>query len=684
MPNRNKKLFSDFAEVRASTPRTMRWGFGAMVAVIVFITALGYWRGDVGQRSMDEVISNELATVEILYRLQFAARERTLALFGAMHAEDPFIQDSEIQRFYRMGTAYGTVRSQLEHLRLSQTERALLTQNQRQTASIMPQHYRVIELLKSGHLIEAEKLLVEQVVPAQDEMINTLTTLLDGAIRRTHEHAASARLAQHRATALFVAGGLAGILLTWGIFVLVTRRMSGLVTRLADTSERLHESNHNLQFRQLALDAHNIVSVADLHGTITAVNDKFCEVSQYTREELVGHNHRMIKSGRHADTFYDDLWTTIRAGQVWHGEICNRRKDGTFYWVASTILPFVGEDGLPSRYVSVRTEITPIKEAQLVLERSRDELERLVQLRSGELAEREEVLRSITNAAQDAVIMIDASGLVTYWNPGAEHMFGYSESEAMGQNLHDLTVPERYLERAQSGFSQFVEMGKGPSICRTTTQQAKHKTGREFPVDVSLSAIQLRGQWSAVGIVRDASERVRFEEQLKQLATTDPLTGISNRRRFDEALASEVNRAVRFSSPLTLILFDIDHFKRINDTFGHQAGDRVLIQLTLAVSGLIRTTDLFARWGGEEFVILMPGSDLDAGRVLAEKLRMMLEMQPFPDVGHMTCSFGVAEYGPGSDVDTLMRKVDRCMFQAKASGRNRVETTETTPEPEAG
>ena len=543
---------------------------------------------------------------------------------------------------------------------------------------------RVVELEESGRRAEAEKLLVARVVPAQNQIIDTLTALLDDAILRTHEHAASARKAQHRATALFVVGGLAGVLLTWGIFVRVARRMGGLISRLADTSERLHESNLDLQFQKLALDEHNIVSVADVHGNITAANDRFCEVSQYSREELLGQNHRLLKSGQHPSAFYEDMWATISNGKVWHGEICNRRKDGTFYWVASTILPFVGDDGLPSRYVSVRTDITAIKEAQLVLERSRDELEQLVQVRTGELAEREEVLRSITRAAQDAVIMIDPAGLVTYWNPAAERMFGFAETEAVGSNLHDLIVPERYLERAHAGFSHFARSGEGPTIGKTTTLQAKHRNGEEFPVDISLSAINLRGQWNAVGIVRDATERVKTEERLKQLATTDTLTGICNRRHFDEMLASEIDRAVRFSSPLSLILFDVDHFKRINDTFGHQAGDRVLIQLAVAVGGAIRTTDLFARWGGEEFIVLLPGSDLNAGRLLAEKLRMVLEKQQFADAGQVTCSFGVAEYAPGDNVEALMKKLDRCLYHAKASGRNRVETSATTPMLDAG
>jgi len=684
MPTPNPTVHPALAETHAFTPRVMRWGFGAVLCVIVFITALSFWRVEVGNRAIHEIIFHEQLVVEMLYRMQLASHERTIALFGAVHSDDPFVQDREIQNFYARGATFGAARTQLKQLELTEVERALLAQQHRQTTLLMPLQDRVIQLVESGQHAEAEKLMIDQVVPAQTKMVKTLTRLLENAIGSAHEHATARRKAQDRATVVLVVGGLVGLLLIWGVFVLTTRKMSGLVSRLTDASERLQGSNLDLQFQKLALDEHSIVSIADTHGNITEVNDKFCEVSQYSREELLGQNHRLLKSGQHTSAFYSDLWATISVGRVWRGEICNRRKDGTFYWVASTILPFVGEDGLPSRYVSVRTDITAVKEAQHVLERSRDELEQLVQIRSGELAEREEVLRSITNAAQDAVMMIDSAGRVTYWNPAAEHMFGFAEAEVVGKDLHDLIVPERYLERAHAGFSRFAASGEGPAVGRTTTLRAKHRSGDEFPVDVSLSAIKLRGQWSAVGIVRNATERVQTEERLKQLATTDALTGICNRRHFDEVLASEINRAARFSSPLSLILFDIDHFKRVNDTFGHQAGDRVLTQLAVTVGNSIRTVDLFARWGGEEFVVMLPGSDLDAGRLLAEKLRMALEKQPFSDVGQVTCSFGVAEYAPGDNADALIKKVDRCLYHAKASGRNRVETSATTPQPEAG
>ena len=677
-------FLSGFATTHAYTPRIMRWGFGAVMAAILLITALGFWRVEMGRRAMDEIIAHEQVVVEKLYRMQLAARDRTLTLFGVVHSKDPFEQDTETQRFYQMGAAFGAARTQLEQLSLTGAERVLLAQQRAQTEKVMPLMARVVELVESGQRDEANRIMAGHVVPAQNQMIGTLTALLENATARTSKHAAVSHQAQNRAAVLFIVGGLSGVLLTWGIFILVTRRMGSLIGRLADTNQRLRKSNLDLKFQKLALDEHNILSIADRHGIITAVNEKFCKVSGYSREELLGHNHRLLKSNQHPNTFYDELWATISEGKVWHGEVCNRSKDGNLYWVASTILPVVGEDGLPIRYVSVRTDITAIKEAQAVLERSHDELEQLIRIRTNELAEREEVLRSITRAAQDAVILINPAGQITYWNPAAERMFGFAETEVIGKNLHGLIVPERYLERAHAGFMHFSHSGEGPALGKTTTLQAKRGNGEEFPVDISLSSFKLRGQWNAIGIVRDATERVKAEERLTQLATTDTLTGICNRRCFDETLEREVDRAARHASPLSLILFDVDHFKRINDMFGHQAGDRVLAQLAGAVGGAIRTTDLFARWGGEEFAILLPGCNLDAGRALAEKLRLELERQPFPDAGKVTCSFGVGEYTPGDNADGLIKKADLCLYHAKASGRNRVETRCPMPMRDAG
>lgn len=160
--------------------------------------------------------------------------------------------------------------------------------------------------------------------------------------------------------------------------------------------------------------------------------------------------------------------------------------------------------------------------------------------------------------------------------------------------------------------------------------------------------------------------------ELERLSETDSLTQIYNRLKFNELFKLELRRAHRYKSPLALIIFDIDHFKRINDLQGHLAGDAVLVELTQTVKKHLRSTDVFARWGGEEFVVLATETGAGGAIALAEKIREAIEGHRFGDSGTITCSFGVAEYQEGDDTDTLSRRADEALYDAKREGRNRV------------
>jgi diguanylate cyclase (GGDEF)-like protein len=183
------------------------------------------------------------------------------------------------------------------------------------------------------------------------------------------------------------------------------------------------------------------------------------------------------------------------------------------------------------------------------------------------------------------------------------------------------------------------------------------------------------------GLRRRTKERDLAEEELRRVnailenhATTDSLTGIRNRRKFLELLQEEIWEAQRYGMPLALIFFDIDHFKLVNDTYGHEAGDSVLQELARIVTGMIRQTDIFARFGGEEFVILVHNNDVRTGRELAEKIRSRVEQHSFPLMGAVTCSFGVAQFYPDDTAETIIKRADDAMYAAKQAGRNRVET----------
>jgi diguanylate cyclase (GGDEF)-like protein len=170
----------------------------------------------------------------------------------------------------------------------------------------------------------------------------------------------------------------------------------------------------------------------------------------------------------------------------------------------------------------------------------------------------------------------------------------------------------------------------------------------------------------------------KMARDLRLKAATDPLTGLFNRAKFDEALADDLARAQRHGTPLALIMFDVDHFKNVNDTHGHPTGDEVLVSLAQMASGHVRNTDLLARWGGEEFVLLVPGSDGATAYRTAEKLRTLISEAGFGAVGELTCSFGVTEFSAGDSAETLMARADSALYRAKMNGRNRTEQASAT------
>lgn len=162
--------------------------------------------------------------------------------------------------------------------------------------------------------------------------------------------------------------------------------------------------------------------------------------------------------------------------------------------------------------------------------------------------------------------------------------------------------------------------------------------------------------------------------EVERLSITDKLTGIYNRLKFDQELEWELKRSRRYKNKLSLLLFDIDHFKKVNDECGHDAGDSVIAATAALVANAIRASDIFARWGGEEFVILLTETSIDNARILAEKLREKIARNIFPGNIRITCSFGGSEYRGSGGADALFKKADRALYEAKNAGRNCVRT----------
>ena len=173
---------------------------------------------------------------------------------------------------------------------------------------------------------------------------------------------------------------------------------------------------------------------------------------------------------------------------------------------------------------------------------------------------------------------------------------------------------------------------------------------------------------------RDVTEQMEKEAQLKRLATTDMLTGLVNRSQFDAVLKSEVSRQHRYARPLSLIMLDLDYFKQINDSHGHDVGDQVLVALADLLKSNLRKADCCARWGGEEFMLLAPETSLEQAVRLAEKIRGAIKHTDFPIQGSVTASFGVVEVHSQESVKSVMKRADDALYLAKEKGRDRVST----------
>jgi len=189
--------------------------------------------------------------------------------------------------------------------------------------------------------------------------------------------------------------------------------------------------------------------------------------------------------------------------------------------------------------------------------------------------------------------------------------------------------------------------------------------GEERIFSIKVSSVQLGSEYREIAVLSDITSS-------QQQSTTDALTGLANRLHFNLLFSHAIKSAAREKSPLGLVFFDIDLFKNVNDTHGHLVGDDVLRTIADRVKSTLRQSDLLARWGGEEFIILLPNTPLDSATEIAEKIRQMIENHPFETAGRITCSFGVTQFDPNEDALSALGRIDELLYDAKASGRNRV------------
>jgi diguanylate cyclase (GGDEF)-like protein/PAS domain S-box-containing protein/hemerythrin-like metal-binding protein len=284
--------------------------------------------------------------------------------------------------------------------------------------------------------------------------------------------------------------------------------------------------------------------------------------------------------------------------------------------------------------------------------------------------ESQERFRIAFEFASVGIGLIDLDGNIFEVNKPLCEMFGYSKEELETKNLLDIWVPE---ERTVA-LAEFKKASTGAKARTIFERRYLNKQGEILITEVSrgLARSQDGKPLYFIGSFRDITESKRLQTMLEEQASTDPLTGTMNRTRIEERATFELMRSDRYGDRFSLMMIDLDHFKNVNDTFGHLAGDRVLRGFCEIARNCLRATDVLGRWGGEEFVVLLPETGLKGAQLLADRLRVTLAGLRFDgDIG-VTASMGVAGYKEGDELATLMARADAALYRAKQAGRNRV------------
>ncbi|MDN4055042.1 PAS domain S-box protein [Massilia sp. YIM B02763] len=435
------------------------------------------------------------------------------------------------------------------------------------------------------------------------------------------------------------------------------------------------------------------------NGAWMGVNAALCAILGYTERELMGLTFQDI-------TWHEDLDADLQLlARLQRGEIASYqmekryvRKNGDPVWASLNVSSKTAPDGAIEYYVAAIGDIGARKAAEEAIRRMNAELEQRIAARThelqntnamltasviqqrraeGALREREAELRSVIQNASDAYICLDERGVVVAWNRQAELTFGWSASEALDQPLTDLIVPPAYVDAYREDMQRYLRTGASAMIGRRVELPGRRKDGSIVTLEVRVTALEVNGRRIFSGFLHDISDRKLAEARRDFEARNDALTGLPNRRALMEQLPVAQKRAQRAGHALALLFIDLDGFKAVNDSRGHEAGDRLLEHVARSLRGAVRETDGVYRLAGDEFTVVLENVQQARDAVaIAEKLIRAVS-QPVRVCGSQVqvgASIGIAMYAPGSalDADALIKEADHWMYQAKLAGRGQV------------
>jgi diguanylate cyclase (GGDEF)-like protein/PAS domain S-box-containing protein len=431
------------------------------------------------------------------------------------------------------------------------------------------------------------------------------------------------------------------------------------ITAFIKQGEELRSVSHGLETLKNAISSAADIIFTNTDGIIVDVNDRVIENTGFSREEMIGNSHNMFNSGHHSKEFFKTLWGTVKAGKIWRDEVCNRNKDGELYWVDSTIIPIMNEQGEVDQYLTFQYNISSKK--------------RLM----SELYKIESTFQAITENTNDFILIANKYGVIKYASPSYIRKLGYSEKELIGQSYEQFLTPES-LDLWKKEMKKNKVTGKLENKIDLQLVTKNNETfWTEGNYTITLDMTQKISD--TVMVSREITERKQLEDNLTYLAYHDSLTHLGNRRMLMREFPEICENAQRNNEAVALFYLDGDNFKQINDLYGHDVGDEFLIGFGKAIEKSIRANDLVVRLGGDEFLIVVTDLSLDEDvrevqlKQIVERIRQQLKEGFIIRDLHFspTTSIGISIYPHHSEsLESLVDLADRALYQAKQISKN--------------